>query len=304
MEFFKQTTIDFMGLRKWCALLSALLFVVSIAGLIKNGLNLGLDFTGGTQIQASYVKPADFGAVRTNLKKAGFDSAVVSSYGNSHNVLIKIGEAGKLSQQALTQKVLSALPGAKLLGAEFIGPQVGHELATNGALALFIAMLITGIYIAMRFEWRLAVSSTVALVHDPIIILGVFAIWQVEFDLTALAALLTILGYSLNDTIVVFDRVRENFRKVRKQTPAEIINLSVNQTLSRTIMTSALTLLAVLALYFYGGPKIHAFSLAFIVGIVVGTYSSIYVAGSLSVALGLTRADLTPRAKTSVDELP
>ncbi|GJM06364.1 MAG: protein-export membrane protein SecF [marine bacterium B5-7] len=302
MEFFKKTSIDFMGLRKWCAVLSVLMFVVSIAGLAKYGLNLGLDFTGGTQIQVAYKKPADLSDVRAQLAQAHFDEAVVTSYGDTHNALVKVGQRDDMSQQQLSAAIIKALPGAALQSVEFIGPQVGHELATNGTMALLIAMLITGIYIALRFEWRLAVSSTVALIHDPIIILGFFAIFQEEFDLTALAALLTILGYSLNDTVVVFDRVRENFRKVRKATPAEIINLSVNQTLSRTIMTSALTFMAVLALYLYGGPKIHSFSLAFIIGIIVGTYSSIYVAGALSVALGLTRADLIPKAKPTFEE--
>jgi len=200
--------------------------------------------------------------------------------------------------------VVSALPTATIQGTSYIGPQVGKEMATKGALAAVISLLATIIYIAWRFEWRLAVGAAVALIHDPILILGIFSFTHMEFNLMSLAAVLAVIGYSLNDTIVVFDRIRENFRKLRKGTPVEVVNLSINETLSRTIMTSALTLVAVLSLYVYGGPTVHGFSLALIIGIVVGTYSSIYVAGGISVALGISKKDLMPTPKKELEAAP
>lgn len=307
MEFFKQNTnINFMALRKWAALLSILLVLGSIVSLCMNGLNWGLEFTGGTEIHVLYAQPADLAVVRQQLQQAGFseNEAVVQSYGSTKNVLVRIGgHQQNLQEKVLTDKVMQALPEATLQSVDYIGPQVGKELATNGALALLVALLGTAIYIGLRFEWRFAVSAAVSLLHDPILILGVFSLFHMEFDLISLAAVLTIIGYSLNDTIVVFDRVRENFRKSRKGTPTEVVNLSVNQTLSRTIMTSGMTLIAVLVLFFFGGPKLHGFSTALIIGIVVGTYSSIYIAGALAVALGLKREDLLPKAKV-IDDMP
>lgn len=304
MEFFKQNTrINFMGLKVYAAIFSLLLVVASSVTLMINGLNWGLEFTGGTEVYVNYQTPANLDTVRTQLNQAGFTEAVVQNYGATSNVLVRIGGHQNLSQSSIGAEVLAALPGATLQSVNYIGPQVGKELATSGALALFIAILGTAIYIALRFEYRFAVSAAVSLLHDPIIILGIFSLFHLEFDLISLAAVLTIIGYSLNDTIVVFDRIRENFRKVRNGTPAEIVNLSVNQTLSRTIMTSGLTLIAVVSLFCFGGPTLHGFSLALIIGIVIGTYSSIYVAGSLAVALGLQREDLLPKAKV-VDDRP
>lgn len=305
MEFFKkQTNIDFLGLRKWSAILSLVLCLGSIFSLAYHGLNWGLDFTGGTQIQVSFGKPVEISNVRAQLQKAGFGDAVVQSYGTSEDVLINVAPHKNVNQQALSQQIVQALPGATLKRVEYVGPQVGAELATKGALAVLIAMLGTMIYIAMRFEYRFAIGAAVALIHDPILILGMFSFFHWEFNLISLAALLAVIGYSLNDTIVIFDRIRENFRKMRKGTPIEIVNLSINQTLSRTIMTSATTLVVVLALFVYGGPMIHGFATAFIIGIVVGTYSSIYVAGALSVALGLSREDLLPTPKAALDDRP
>lgn len=305
MEFFKkQTNIDFLGLRKWTAVLSLILCLGSIFSLLFHGLNWGLDFTGGTQLQVSFSKSADMSEVRAQLAKAGFADAVVQSYGTSQDVLITIAAHEKVDQQVLKQKVMQALPGASLKRVEYVGSQVGAELAAKGALAVLIAMLGTMLYIAIRFEYRFAIGAAVALIHDPILILGMFSFFHWEFNLTSLAALLAVIGYSLNDTIVIFDRIRENFRKMRKGSAVEIVNLSINQTLSRTVMTSATTLMVVLALYIYGGPMIHGFAIAFIIGIVVGTYSSIYVAGALSVALGLSREDLLPTPKAVIDDRP
>lgn len=305
MEFFNpNSNVDFMGARKWAALLSILIFVISISALCVKGLKWGLDFTGGTQIEVSYKQAADLISIRDNLYNVGFKEAQVVSYGTSKDVLISIAPRADLEQVSLVDKVLQALPGATKQRVDFVGPQVGQELATKGILAIVVSLLATMIYIAMRFEYRLAFSSAVALVHDPVLILGVFAMFGLEFDLKALAGLLAVIGYSLNDTIVVFDRVRENFIKIRRATPIEIMNTSINQTLSRTIMTSVLTLFVVVALFVYGGETIHGFSLALIIGIVVGTYSSIYVAGALAVVMGLDRKDFLPSQRKEIDDRP
>jgi preprotein translocase subunit SecF len=304
MEFFKaNTTIDFMRQRFLAAIVSAVLCLASIVSLAVHGLNFGLDFTGGTQIELTYQTPPDLNAVRTQLEQGGFKQAVVQAYGTSRDILVRIAPTTE-SSQALKDRVAQLLPDAQIQQMEFIGPQVGKTLFTNGLLAILISLLATMAYIAFRFEFRFAVSAAVALIHDPIIILGVFSFFQLQFDLIALAAVLTVIGYSLNDTIVVYDRVRENFRRVRKGTPTEIMNLSINQTLSRTIMTSGLTLLVVVALFVFGGEMLHGFSLALIIGIVVGTYSSIYIAGSLAVALGLDKVHLMPPSKKELDGLP
>jgi preprotein translocase subunit SecF len=314
MEFFKHNTkIDFMSQRNIAAVISVILFTLSILSLVTYGLNWGLDFTGGTQIQLHFPTTADVGQVRDKLQNAGFKNAVVYSYGTSQDVLVSLvpkheegSDASKAasSQDNLALEVNKVLPDAKVQQVDYIGPQVGQELATQGALAIVIALLGTMIYIAMRFEFRFAVGSTIALIHDPVLILGIFSFLHIEFNLITLAAVLTVIGYSLNDTIVIFDRVRENFRKLRKATPVEVINQAINETLSRTIMTSALTLTVCLALFFLGGSMLHGFALALIIGIVVGTYSSIYVAGSLALALGLTRQDLLPPTKEALDERP
>ncbi len=311
MEFFKHNTkIDFMASRKGAAILSAVVIFASFLTLAFNGLTWGLDFTGGTQVQISYPQAADLAAIHDNLDKAGFEDAVIISYGNSKDVLISLVPKDKTAvaqdtkaQAETVKQVLAALPGAKMDQVNYIGPQVGGEMASKGLLAVLIALCGTMIYIAIRFGWYFAIGSTVALLHDPIIILGVFSFFHIEFNLIALAAVLTVIGYSLNDTIVIYDRVRENFRKLRKAETLEVLNLSINQTLSRTIMTSALTLTVVLALFFLGGSLLYSFSLALMIGIIVGTYSSIYVAGSLAVTLGLNRHHLVPVLKEA-DERP
>ncbi|MDQ8039817.1 MAG: protein translocase subunit SecF [Rickettsiella sp.] len=303
MEFFKrQTNINFLGLQRWAIVLSLLLLLVSVGSLFINGLHWGLDFTGGSQLQVSFNKPVELTKVRKELQQAGFKDALVQSYGTSQDVLISLA-AKQISQHDLASHIIKTLPGAHLKQLEFVGPQVGRELATQGALAVFVALLGIMIYIALRFEYRFAIGAAVALIHDPILILGIFSLFHIEFNLTALAAILAVIGYSLNDTIVIFDRIRENFRKLRKKTSVEVVNLSINQTLSRTIMTSATTLFVVLSLCIFGGPMIHSFAMALVIGIVVGTYSSIYVAGALAVALGLDRSNLLPSVK-EVDSRP
>jgi preprotein translocase subunit SecF len=292
-----------MGQRKWAALFSIILFVASMASFVGYGLNLGLDFTGGTQIMMHFDQPANLSAITEELSKAGYPQAVVTLYGSSRDVAIRLAPKD-VSQQALTNQVKQAVHEGTINSVEFIGPQVGKTLVYNGILAIIISLLGTMIYVAMRFDWRFAVSATIALIHDPVLVLGIFSFFHLGFDLITLAAVLTVIGYSLNDTIVVYDRVRENFRKLRKGAPLEIMNISINETLSRTIMTSGLTLLVVVALFIYGGEVLRGFALALIIGIVVGTYSSIYVAGSLAILLGLDRASLVPAPRKEVDALP
>ncbi|MBU0744626.1 MAG: protein translocase subunit SecF [Gammaproteobacteria bacterium] len=304
MEFFThKTNIDFMAQRKWAFIFSLSILIFSVSSLVFNGLNLGLDFTGGLQIQASYASSPDFNQIREQLEHAGLD-AVTQSYGSSKDVMIRLKLDKNLTQQQMTDKVLKALAGAKLQRVEMIGAQVGKTLVTNGILAVIMALLGTMIYIAFRFEYRFALSAAISLIHDPMLILGLFSFFHVEFDLIGLAALLTVIGYSLNDTIVVYDRARENFRKIRKASAAEIINLSVNQTLSRTIMISGLTFSVITALFIFGGQVLHGFSLAMMIGIVIGTYSSIYIAGSLALIFGLDRRHLMPSEKKVVDSMP
>jgi len=305
MEIFNpNANVDYMGARKWTALLSALIFIISIGALCIYGLKWGLDFTGGTQVEISYTQTANLPEIRERLYDAGFKEAQVVSYGTTKDVLISIAPRDDMQQTQLVSKLLKALPGAIQQRVDFVGPQVGRELATNGALAVLVSLLATMLYIALRFEYRLAVSSAIALVHDPVLILGVFAFFGIEFDLKVLAGLLAVIGYSLNDTIVVFDRVRENFIRMRRIGSVEIMNISINQTLSRTIMTSVLTLFVVLALFIYGGETIRGFALSLIIGIVVGTYSSIYVAGALAVSMGLNRKDFMPTPRKEIDDRP
>lgn len=317
MEFFKQNTnINFMGQRKFAAIFSAAIMVFSVVSIFMYGMKWGLDFTGGTQIELHFKQAPDLNNLREKLVGADFHDAVVKTYGTTRDIQVsfqptslataddgQIDKDAEKANQKVADKVGEILQ-AKVMQVNYIGPQVGEELVNKGVLALVLSLIATMIYIAMRFEFRFAISSTLALVHDPLLILGVFSFFHIEFDLIALVALLTVIGYSLNDTVVVFDRVRETFRSVRKGTPLEIMNLSINQTLSRTIMTSMLTLLAILSLYLFGGPVLHGFSVAFLVGILIGTYSSIYVAGALALAFGLRREDLLPTPKAEIDDMP
>ena len=304
MEFFKTNTkIRFMDQRKLAALCSAIIFIGSVLALAFNGLNLGLDFTGGTQVEVTFAQPISVNKLRATLKQNGFSQAVVQAY-TAKDVSVRVAPQKKLTQEQMRAKLQAAMPGAKVGSLTYIGPQVGKQLMTNGILAIIVGLIGTMIYVALRFEMRFAVSAAIALIHDPVLILGLFSFFHWEFNMIVLTAVLTVIGYSLNDTIVVYDRVRENFRKVRKGTPLEVMDLSINQTLSRTIMTSGLTLLVVIALFLYGGPTIHGFALALIIGIVVGTYSSIYVAGSMAIALGLDRSKLMPPTRKLEDALP
>ena len=303
--------IDFMGKRKIAMFLSIALIVISLASLATRGLVFGIDFTGGTLIEVGYSQDADLEKARQVLAENGFAEAQVQQFGTPRDVLIRLAPREGVKSSELSDKVfglLSKQAGGKveLRRVEFVGPQVGDELTEDGALAVLVALIAILMYVAVRFEWRFAVGSVVALVHDVTITLGFFSLFQLEFDLTVLAAVLAVIGYSLNDTIVVFDRIRENFRKIRKGESEEIINTSLNQTLSRTLVTSLTTLIVLLALFIIGGEIIHNFSLALILGIVVGTYSSIYVASSTVLMLGVSKADLMPVQKEGqqIDDMP
>ncbi len=310
MQIFENARFDFMKVRKPAAFLSIALIIVSLIALVARGLNFGIDFTGGTLIEVGYPAPVELVQVRETLGAAGYNDAVVQHFGTSRDVLIRLAPRESVSTADLSEKVMGVLqerdPQAQMRRQEFVGPQVGDELANDGGLAVLYALIGILIYVALRFEYRFAVGSVVALVHDVLITLGFFALFQIDFDLTVLAAVLAVIGYSLNDTIVVFDRIRENFRKMRKGTSEEIINASLNQTLSRTLMTSLTTLLVLIALFVFGGELIHSFAMALIIGIVIGTYSSIYVASSTALAMGVSKEDLMPVQKEGedLDQLP
>lgn len=302
---------DFMGKRKLAMAFSITLIVISLASLAMRGLVFGIDFTGGTLIEVGYAQDADLEQVRQVLANNAFSEAQVQQFGTPRDVLIRLAPREGVKSSELSDKVFGVLSQqaqgkVELRRVEFVGPQVGDELTEDGALAVLVALMAILMYVAVRFEWRFAVGSVIALVHDVTITLGFFSIFQMEFDLTVLAAVLAVIGYSLNDTIVVFDRIRENFRKIRKGDSKEIINTSLNQTLSRTIVTSLTTLIVLLALFVMGGEIIHNFSLALILGIVVGTYSSIYVASSAVLMLGVSKADLMPVQKEGqqIDDTP
>jgi preprotein translocase subunit SecF len=313
MEFFKTNTkIPFMRQRTLAAIFSAFVFIASICTLAINGLNLGLDFSGGSEVTVDFKGNVDITTLRNNVAKVFPKSQVQAA--NQGSIRVRVSKVynsqDKQNKQTLAQfnaqlkHSLKPLmpPGATFDSIQTVGPSVSTELLRNGILAVVFSLILTMIYVAIRFEYRFAVSAALALIHDPVLILGVFSMWHLEFTMIVLTALLTVIGYSLNDTIVVYDRVRENFKKMRKSTPKQVMDASINQTLSRTIMTSGLTLLVVIALFLYGGDAVHGFALALMIGIVIGTYSSIYVAGSLAIAFGLTRQSLLSKSKLLTSE--
>jgi preprotein translocase subunit SecF len=304
-------TIDFLGKRQWAYIFSALLLLVSIGSLATQGLKMGIDFTGGTLVEVAYQDAADLTVMRAALADEGFGDAMVQHFGSARDVLIRLKPDETVSSAELSARVVAAInkktaEPAELRRVEFVGPQVGDELAEDGGLAMLYSMFGVLIYIAWRFEYKFALGSVAALIHDVIITLGFFSLFGLEFDLTVLAAVLAVIGYSLNDTIVVFDRIRDNFRVLRQVGSEEVMNTSLNETLSRTLMTSFTTILVLIALAVLGGEIIHNFSVALLVGILIGTYSSIYVASPIVLALGITQKDLMVPVKegTDVDDLP
>jgi len=313
MELFKKAPhIDFLGRRRIAYVFSALLLLVSIGSLATRGLNFGIDFTGGTLVELGYSVDVDLGEVRRALDEGGYGGATVQHFGTPRDVLIRIAPRADVSSADLSTEVLRTLRDAadeqvELRRVEFVGPQVGDELTEAGGLAMLYALAGILIYVGFRFEYRFALGAVAALVHDVVVVLGFFSVLQADFDLSVLAAVLAVIGYSLNDTIVVFDRIRENFRKMRKGSAVEVMNGSVNQTLSRTLMTSCTTLLVLLALYLVGGEVIRSFALALIVGVLIGTYSSIFVASPVTLLLGISRSDMLEVKKEgagTVDDLP
>ncbi len=300
-----------MATRKRWYVVSAILILGSLAALVTRGINFGIDFTGGVVLEMSFPEAANLEKVRDSLEAAGYGSAVVQSFGTSRDVLVRLPPAEKDADTGeIGRKVLASIqagnPGVELRRTEVVGGQVGSELAEKGALAVLFTFVLILIYVALRFQWKLGVGAIVAALHDPIIILGFFAATQMTFDLPALAAILAVIGYSLNDTVVVFDRIRERFLSMRKGTPEQVIDASINETLSRTIMTSLTTMLTVLALLFFGGEILRGFSTALTIGIVIGTYSSIYIASALALDLKLAARDLLPvqKDKDTVDDMP
>jgi len=333
--FKKQTHFDFMGKRKIAMVGSVLLVIISIFSLTFQGLNFGLDFTGGTLLDVRFKQAIDLSDVRSQLKKNGHEDFVVQNFGTTRDALIRLAPQDGVSSAALSESMIKALRApfnevltesgldglqqclinaasepvdcnVQIRRVEFVGPQIGDELTEDGGLAMLYALIGILIYVAVRFEYRFAIGSVSAVMHDVIITLGFFSMLQLDFDLTVLAAVLAVIGYSLNDTIVVYDRIRENFRKIRKGTTIDIVNTSLNQTLSRTLMTSITTMIVLTSLLIFGGELIRNFAIALIIGVIVGTYSSIYVASTSAIMLGISKEDLMPVKKegAELDDMP
>jgi len=302
--------VDFLGKRKQAFIFSSVLLLISVISFFVNGLSLGIDFTGGSVYEMHFNQSVDLDKMRNTLAERGFADANVQHFGSSEEVLLRLKPIEGIKQQDLSQQVLEAAnasqtqPG-EMRRVEFVGPQVGDELLDDGGLALLFAFIGVLIYVSIRFEWKFSVGAVAALIHDSVITLGFFSVFGWEFDMTVLSAILAIIGYSINDTIVVYDRIRETFRSSRKAEVEEITNNALNETLGRTILTSFTVFLTVLALVFLGGKIIHGFAIAMLIGVLIGTYSSIYVASAITLALGLNKEDLMIAQKENVlDELP
>ncbi len=313
MEFFhKVTTFPFMHTRRRWYVVSGIAIAASLILLFTRGLNLGIDFTGGVVMEFAYPQTANLSQARDALEKAGFNKVEVSTFGSPSDVQVRLPPQEhadiKVIGAAVTQALQSVAPGVELRRSEVLGAQIGDELRNQGGNAVMLTFLLVGIYTWIRFQWKMGLSAVVATLHDPIIILGFFALMKdyLVFDLSVLAAVLAVIGYSLNDTVVVFDRVRDNFHTMRRAAPEEVLDASINQTLSRTVITSGATLLVVVVLLIFGGETLKGFSWALTMGILVGTYSSIYVAGAMSLELGLCARDLMPpqEDKSKIDALP
>lgn len=297
-----------MKLRKVAMLFSIVLLLTSIGALAVNGLQFGLDFTGGSLVEIGYEQAVDLNSVRSQLKVKGYEDALVQTFGSSTDIIIRLGQShdAKLGDKVLAALQQNETQNLKLLRSEFVGAQVGEELREQGGMGMLLALLMIMLYVAFRFQLKFSVGAVVALVHDVLIVLGIFALLKLNFDLTVLAAILAVIGYSLNDTIVVSDRIRENFRKMRKSSAIEIMNVSLSQTLGRTLVTSLTTLLVLVALAIFGGEMIHGFAIALLIGVFIGTYSSIYVAANMLLMMNICKEDLMPpeNKEQTIDELP
>ncbi len=298
MQILTDTHIKFMSQRKIAMTFSMVLIVISIASLAIRGLQFGLDFTGGTLLEVAYPTAVELKPIRDQLHNNGFDDAIVQHFGAANEVLVRVAPKEGVSNADISTQLFDLLrtqdSSVENRRVEFVGPQVGEELTETGGIAMLAALVCILVYVALRFEYRFALGSVAALAHDVIVVLGLFSLFGIEFDLTVLAAILAVIGYSLNDTIVVFDRIRENFRKIRKGDAVAVIDASLNQTLSRTIITSLTTILVLMALFLFGGKLIHGFATALLAGVIIGTYSSVYVASSVLVSMGISKDDLAP----------
>ncbi|WP_088921845.1 protein translocase subunit SecF [Granulosicoccus antarcticus] len=310
-SLFEGTNFDFMGRQKLATWFSGITMVLSFVAIFGMGLNLGVDFTGGYTMELAYQESPDLPTIRTALETAELGDTLVQNFGTAKSVLVRIAPQEGLAANTISQTVLTALKttsdsSISVRSVDFVGPQVGEELREKGGLSILIALGAIAVYVWMRYEKKFAVGAILATVHDIIVTIGFFALFGIEFNLTVLAALLAVIGYSLNDTIVVYDRIRENFRKIRDASPEQVMNDAINQTLSRTLITSGTTLMVVVSMLLLGGPTIHGFALALLIGIGYGTYSSIFVASMTVKAMGISREDLLPVEKegTELDSLP
>jgi len=298
--------IDFLSKRYFALVISVIFLLTAIISLTFKGLNPGIDFTGGFSVEVSYQEPPVINEIRNELASGGFPEAIVQSFGSRKDINIRIMPRENIDNKAIGKQIEEILNNSantvELRGSEFVSPQVGEELTEQGGLAMLFALIMIMIYIIFRFQWKFAIGAVLALIHDVLITMGIFSLFQISFDLAVLAAILAVVGYSLNDTIVVFDRIRENFRLIRKGNTLDITNMSINQTISRTLITSGTTLLVLLALYIIGGKSLEGFSLALIIGVIIGTYSSIFVATTSVLFLDVSTTDLMPVKKETIDD--
>jgi preprotein translocase subunit SecF len=298
--------INFLSKRYYALVFSVILLLTSLASLTFKGLNPGIDFTGGFSVEVSYQEPPVINEIRNELASGGFPEAIVQSFGSPKDINIRLMPRDNIDNKAIGKQIEEILNNSanavELRGSEFVSPQVGDELTEQGGLAMLFALIMIMIYILFRFQWKFSIGAVLALIHDVVITIGVFSLFQLSFDLAVLAAILAVVGYSLNDTIVVFDRIRENFRLRRKSETLDVVNGSINQTISRTLITSGTTLLVLLALYIIGGKSLEGFSLALIIGVIIGTYSSIYVATTSVLFLDVSTTDLMPEKQEKIDD--
>tara|TARA_Y100000996_G_scaffold395153_1_gene360113 strand:+ start:197 stop:1111 length:915 start_codon:yes stop_codon:yes gene_type:complete len=299
-------TIKFLSARKSTTIMSIILIVVSAFSLMTKGLNLGIDFTGGIQIEISFETAPNIENVRSNLASGGYDDAIVQNSGSSQDLMVRIPPRDGVDNKKIGEDVIGMLQASEnsvtLKSSEYISAQVGEELTEQGGLAMIFALIMIMIYIVFRFQWKFSIGAVLALIHDVMITLGIFSFFQLTFDLSVLAAILAVVGYSLNDTIVIFDRIRENFRSMRTAQTLDILNSAITQTIKRTIITSSTTLLVLLSLYVFGGSSLEGFSIALIVGVLIGTYSSIFVASTSIFYLDISTTDLIPVKREEVDD--
>ena len=305
MLIFKKT-VNFLSVRRITTTLSIVLIIFSLVSIISKGLNPGIDFTGGFQVEVSYEQSPEIESIRNNLSAAGFNDAIVQNSGSATDIMIRIAPREGLDSRTVGKLIIDNLNqssnSAQLMSSEYVSAQVGEELTEQGGLAMIFALIMIMIYIVFRFQWKFSIGAVMALIHDVLITIGVFSIFQITFDLAVLAAILAVVGYSLNDTIVIFDRIRENFRSMRRAETLDILNSSITQTISRTMITSSTTLMVLLALYIMGGQSLQGFSLALIIGVLIGTYSSIFIASTSIFYLDISTSDLLSSKREEVDD--